>query len=41
MTLIEIETSFGIVAASEQAIAEAVRDLLVLLDAPAEEAGVA
>jgi hypothetical protein len=29
MQLIEIETSFGLVAASEQALVDAVRDLLM------------
>lgn len=32
MTLIEIETSFGTVAASERALAEAIRDLLTVID---------
>jgi hypothetical protein len=29
MTLIEVETSFGVVAAGEQALVDAIRDLLL------------
>ncbi len=38
MTLIEIETSFGTVAASEQSLVDAVRDLLQAVDLSDEEA---